>query len=213
MYNGKIYVFGGINNGAEVNSIEVFDPATNVWSTLSTTGKYTPRDGLTSVVLNGMIYVIGGEVTGNLTNIVEILDPLSQKWSTPQTTGNFIPHEDHISNLVNGKIYVIGGVNTQTPPPNMNYVFTPTKNDVKFGSTPADINIFPNPSSGMISVSKSSENISQITVTNILGEKVLEITNPYSPTLTIDLSKQPSGIYYAKFITSNSVVVKKILLQ
>ncbi len=83
----------------------------------------------------------------------------------------------------------------------------------KYIANPLNISLFPNPTNGVITIYGAPENTSQVTIANILGEKVLELTNPHSSNFTIDLSKQAPGIYYAKFVTTNSVVVKKILLQ
>ena len=58
------------------------------------------------------------------------------------------------------------------------------------------ISIFPNPSSGMFTID-SKVDYGEISIYNVLGERVFEILNikPHTPD-QIDLSDQPSGIYF-----------------
>jgi len=42
------------------NVIDKYDPETNVWTRLKTTGTFTSRFGLTASVVNNKIYIIGG---------------------------------------------------------------------------------------------------------------------------------------------------------
>jgi hypothetical protein len=73
------------------------------------------------------------------------------------------------------------------------------------------ITLFPNPTSGMISVQGlTSDNIT-VSVFNILGETVMEQKNPPAPDFTLDLSKLVPGTYYFRFSSANSVVTKKIM--
>ena len=58
--NGKIYVIGGFNGNKYNSTLEVFDPVLNSWSTIPTTGTFTPRRGPASNVVDGKIYVMGG---------------------------------------------------------------------------------------------------------------------------------------------------------
>ena len=62
-------------------------------------------------------------------------------------------------------------------------------------------------------VTLSGAEISNVTIANVLGERVMEITQPYSPTFTVDLSKLPSGTYFAKIKTPTGVTMRKILLE
>jgi len=75
-----------------------------------------------------------------------------------------------------------------------------------------DVDIYPNPTSGLLNLQLGQlENI-QIKGYNILGEKVYEslITNQQSQ---IDLSAQPNGIYFINLQTNESKIIKKIMLN
>ena len=115
---GKIYVIGGLETfenglGNRVSGRnEMYDPATNTWTTKSSMP--TSRNHAFSGVVNGKIYIIGGRIAagniGLVTNIdvVEEYDPATNFWGvvkqrmpTPRSGGGAATY--------NGKIYVSGG--------------------------------------------------------------------------------------------------------
>ncbi len=115
LVSGKIYVMGGAI-GPETpqnmsNKLEIFDPATNAWSTPTTTGTFTARNNLCACVVDGKIYTMGGFDASNDVNTFEVFDPATNTWSTPKTTGVFAPHGAFTAQVINGKIYTIGGFN------------------------------------------------------------------------------------------------------
>ena len=127
---GKVYVIGGAANhpGSSetyidrtrgrpslhraVGTNDVYDPATNKWTSRSPMP--TARNHAAAGVVNGKIYVIGGRVgsvfmsTGSNTDIVEEYDPATDQWGglrapmpTPRSGGGWAVH--------NGRIYIGGG--------------------------------------------------------------------------------------------------------
>lgn len=114
--DGKIYVVGGTNYPplAYLNRLEVFDPATNTWTTPATTGTFTKRVAHSSAYVDGKLYIIGGysNATGALAT-VDVLDVATNTWSNRAFTGAFPPRYGHTSSVVDGKIYVIGGYSTE----------------------------------------------------------------------------------------------------
>lgn len=83
-------------------------------------------------------------------------------------------------------------------------------------NTELDFSVFPNPSNGIISLSlspfinahgKLSEG--DVIVCNVLGEKIY-LATIHKPQAEIDLSNQPSGIYFLQIKTEQGVVSKKI---
>ena len=123
---GKIYVIGGastpigsnavaITGGGPARSVganEVYDPATNKWSTA--TEMPTARNHAFAGLVNGKIYVIGGRLaTGFITaatntDVVEEFDPTTNAWSGPKARMP-TPRSGGGWGTFGGRIYVAGG--------------------------------------------------------------------------------------------------------
>ena len=92
----------------ELTSVEVYDPATDSWSTAPPL--QTARAGFAAISVDGKIYALGGEVlTGEnhaLTS-VEIFDPQRGVWEF----GPDLPLPLHgvPAAVVDGTIYILGG--------------------------------------------------------------------------------------------------------
>ncbi len=69
------------------------------------------------------------------------------------------------------------------------------------------INIYPNPTTGIINIEKTTN--SEIVITDITGKIIISGTN----LTTIDLSNQSKGIYLIKISLEDSVETHKIILQ
>ncbi|MDP4237482.1 MAG: kelch repeat-containing protein [Bacteroidota bacterium] len=203
--NNKIYVIGGYDGSMDLNTVEIFDPATNVWTSPTTTGTATPRDALTSCVVNGKIYVIGGFSNGQTLNTVEIFDPATNAWSTPVTSGTFTPRCYLTCSAIGDSIYVMGGFDTDRDSVlNTNEELVALKSGVTIKPRTPELRVSPNPTSGMISLRNLPEHIQHLSVTNVLGELILEREGLNLPDITIDLSKQPQGSYYVRIVTATS---------
>jgi N-acetylneuraminic acid mutarotase len=111
---GKIYVIGGFTGSDYITTIQVYDPATDSWDSITNaTGTFTPRRGMSSVVVGGKIYTFGGangsggsNGSGALNN-VEVFDPATNVWDTlpKMPTARW----RSCAVLLGGKIYVMGG--------------------------------------------------------------------------------------------------------
>ena len=119
----KLYVFGGRTGGNVVgngeNTVQVYHPATNTWTSTSTGASLVPlpqaRGGMgKAVFLNGEFYVIGGETLNGagatpagVYNRVDIYNPTTNTWRL----GTPMPTARHgIFPLgIGGRIYVAGG--------------------------------------------------------------------------------------------------------
>jgi len=79
---GKIYVIGGYNGLAEDNAVQIYDPATDTWSS----GALMPtrRSNLVSGVCGPRIYAIGGDDGVNFLTSNEAYDPFTDTWIVPQ---------------------------------------------------------------------------------------------------------------------------------
>jgi hypothetical protein len=74
-----------------------------------------------------------------------------------------------------------------------------------------DLSVYPNPSSGLISLSTTFKGKTLIIVTNITGEIVYneEVQISSSSKVTIDLSKQSNGVYLVKV----GDIIKRLIID
>ena len=87
--NDKLYVAGGRLSGGQggtfaplIATVDVFDFATNSWTTLPASGNLpTPRAGTMTVTFQGNVIVIGGEGNGQAFDTVEQLNPSTNSWT------------------------------------------------------------------------------------------------------------------------------------
>lgn len=77
---GKLYVAGGADDSADTSTTEVYEPATNAWTTLAPLP--TAVEYLGSAVACGKLYVIGGNASGTIVNTVQVYDPSRNTWIT-----------------------------------------------------------------------------------------------------------------------------------
>ena len=203
-----------MTDGRACNTLEVFDPATNTWNTPVTTGIPTRRYEHTANIINGKIYLIGG-YNGSYPDNVDAFDPSTNTWSTSATSGTFTPRMSLTSSVVNDKIYVLGGMVAVTGLNilNANEIFTPANADVKTNdAVTTNIELSPNPTNGSLTLYNLPAS-AQVRIENILGETVMELGNIETSDVTLDLSKLPAGTYFARIVTANSVVTKKIVRE
>jgi carboxyl-terminal processing protease len=75
-----------------------------------------------------------------------------------------------------------------------------------------ELTLFPNPTSGTVTLHAPAEGIQQVIVSNVLGENVLEFERPASES-DMDLSGLPSGAYIAKFISKEGNTTTRIIVK
>ena len=76
--NGKFYVAGGRPGAEAASALEVYDPATNIWTVLP--DMPTGCSGIGAAAVNGELYVIGGEIP-QIFDSVEVFNPLNNSWT------------------------------------------------------------------------------------------------------------------------------------
>ncbi len=74
------------------------------------------------------------------------------------------------------------------------------------------INIYPNPSNGIIHLEKNNNAPTSLEIINLLGQTVFQQAL-YSPTETIDVTNLEAGFYTLHLIEKNSISTKKIIIQ
>jgi hypothetical protein len=101
-----IYVIGGFKTSQFTNVNEMYDPATDTWTSMAPMP--SKRCGTGTAVVNGKIYVIGGcFFSGNAVKSVDIYDPQTNQWST----GADMPSIRFglVAASAGNKIYAMGG--------------------------------------------------------------------------------------------------------
>ncbi len=130
LLDGRILVVGGENATDKLNTAEIFDPVTNLWS--DAPAMTIKRVGHTATRLNdGRVLVVGG-CFSNLacTNTVEIYNPLTNSW-TYFNDLSLPAMKNHAAALLpDGTVMVTGGVNLGTSLTYLSsvYVFNPVGN-------------------------------------------------------------------------------------
>jgi hypothetical protein len=76
----------------------------------------------------------------------------------------------------------------------------------------SETTVYPNPSTGMVSVALTEKGSNKIDVYNMIGERVYS-TSTSSNYVSFDLSNQPNGVYFIKVTSNGEVTTKKILLS
>ncbi len=122
---GKVYLAGGIANGATVTSNAVYDPVANTWTPLAPMP--AGRNHAASGTDGHKFYVFGGRGPGsgdgNTVAIgfddVQIYDPVSNAWNTSFDPGSTIPalpqRRGGMGKAVffEGEFYIMGGETTE----------------------------------------------------------------------------------------------------
>jgi N-acetylneuraminic acid mutarotase len=115
--DGKIYAVGGKRDsrrdregkqeGKILNTLEVYDPATDTWQTLPPMP--TPRDHLAAAVLDGRLYAIGGRYgsIGNSMAVNEMFDPNTRRWIPKAPMPS--PRSGIAAAALGHRIYIFGG--------------------------------------------------------------------------------------------------------
>ncbi|MEI8134871.1 MAG: kelch repeat-containing protein [bacterium] len=125
----KIYAIGGANGvGVGIlNTLEVYDPIADKWSTPTTAGRFPAMIKMTSCAIGNKIYVFGGYDGFTDLDSVYIFDASSNTWSSPPVSGSFTARDELTCSYANGKIYVFGGSVFGTPVNTVD-VFDPATN-------------------------------------------------------------------------------------
>ncbi|MEO8105670.1 MAG: kelch repeat-containing protein [Candidatus Saccharibacteria bacterium] len=111
VYNGYLYVIGGINSGTPLDDIQHCPINSNgsVGTCVQQTAAFTTaRYGHTSVVYNGYLYIIGGAGLDDIQHC-----PINSNGSVgtcvQQTSAFTTARRGHTSIVYNGYLYIIGG--------------------------------------------------------------------------------------------------------
>jgi Secretion system C-terminal sorting domain len=75
------------------------------------------------------------------------------------------------------------------------------------------IEIYPNPTTGNVTILSGGTSICGVSVLNVLGEDVLDVPNSRESEVSLDLSKLPAGTYFLRIETMNGSDLRKVVIQ
>lgn len=110
--DGRILVAGGSNNFGSVNTAQIYDPTTNIWSIGTSSMNESRYYHTATLLLNGKVLVTGGNQVLNgvatASKTAEIYDPSTNAWSmvASMSTNRILPTATLLSG---GRVLVAGG--------------------------------------------------------------------------------------------------------
>lgn len=118
--DGKLYLFGGGNGDGwtrKFNDVHVFDPISNAWTEMKTTGVAADSTTFASVWSFGrFLFVFGGGKftdTSTVTNEVFTLDTVTCHWTKQSVQGTPpTARDDCTTNILGDTIYLMHGFNS-----------------------------------------------------------------------------------------------------
>lgn len=76
-----------------------------------------------------------------------------------------------------------------------------------------DINIYPNPSNGIVNISFDEIEISEIIVRNALGQEIYKVNTLNKQNTIIDLTGYENGLYLITFNTASGYMTRKLMVE
>ncbi|XP_002741551.1 uncharacterized protein LOC100373945 [Saccoglossus kowalevskii] len=115
----KLYIFGGAEQGSNLNDIQLLDIGKGKWSSVSASGKIPSARTCNSMAsIDDKLYIFGGGQAGAHPvgdRQVHVFNAVTTSWSQPNVKGNPPkPRHGHIMVAIGNKIYVHGGMAGQT---------------------------------------------------------------------------------------------------
>ena len=107
-----VYVIGGYNRNSCLDSVELYNKATNRWQYIDS--MRTKRSQCNAVVMNDSIYAFGGSDGHRDLNSMEVYTPVTGEWKTTKAT-MLEGRSSFGAAVVNGNIYAIGGTQYSYP--------------------------------------------------------------------------------------------------
>lgn len=102
----KVYAVGGFNGSLRVRTVDIYDAASDTWSTCCS--MEARRSTLGVAVLNGCIYAVGGFDGSSGLSSAEVFDPRTQKWTMLAAMGT---RRSSVGvGVVKDLLYAVGGI-------------------------------------------------------------------------------------------------------
>ena len=111
-FEGKIIVIGGKSSQGVLSSVEIYDPASNSWSTLKE--KPTAVYDASAAVIGEKIYVPGGiKADGSVTKVVEVFNPRKNEWEFSAELPTAV--SGYGMAVYEGQLFLFGGWDSEQP--------------------------------------------------------------------------------------------------
>jgi Ca2+-binding RTX toxin-like protein len=135
--DGRVLIAGGDDYGLSLSSAEVFDPATNTFSSAGIGSMTGPRRGAVAAPLpDGRVLIAGGNygIGGGPLSSAEIFDPATNNFSSAGIGSMSVPRDAAVAApLPDGRVLVMGGCCDSGGPYSSAEIFDPATNS--FSST------------------------------------------------------------------------------
>ncbi len=136
LQNGEVLVAGGFTGsfvGTAIASAEIYNPATNTWSSANSMAVARARQSA-RLLPGGQVLVMGGENSTGALASAEIYDPSSNTWSSAPAMA---AARDFLTStlLPGGKMLVVGGNASSNPGNSQLFSLAPIANNKIYDST------------------------------------------------------------------------------
>jgi N-acetylneuraminic acid mutarotase len=212
LINGKAYVYGGatvspVQIGA-LDVLEIFDLATNTWSTPTPSGMVIARRGPTACAFDGKMYIFGGNNNQSVIADLELYNPVTEQWSSQLAIGVPTPRNSPTSVVIGNKLYFIGGAGNSGY--NVFEVFIPEQSNISIEGAESGFQLYPSVTSSSVNVLIEKSGSYYLTINNLVGEMV-HTTYKSQQNMPIDVSQFPSGIYFVRVQTNSEIFTAKFI--
>src|SRR5213594_3717119 len=131
--DGRVLVTGGVTAGGDIlGSAEIYEAATNSWSTIPAP-LIEPRAGHTASLLpDGRVVLAGGETAGRISQSIELFDPSTGAFSFAGTLS--MPRAGHAAAVLpDGRVLIAGGSFGGVAPSASTDIFDPATETISAG--------------------------------------------------------------------------------
>jgi hypothetical protein len=183
---GTYNVIAVDDNGCEAISSVMISSSPAINATATTTNEVNGSDGMIDLTVTGGV------------------GPYTYLWSNAATTEDL--------NGLTGGTYTVTVTDNNGCTAVLNVVVS-SEVGIAEEEQSNVFNVYPNPASGVFTVELVHEQkISSLSITNVFGQSVKEISNPSQKT-TIDMTGFSSGIYFITIETAEGKFVKRVIMN
>ncbi len=88
-----------------------------------------------------------------------------------------------------------------------------TTSSIEQSADESNFQIYPNPSGGVFQIRNNRNELTNVDISNALGEKIYSLNNAYLNNVLIDFSNQPKGMYFITIDTGKEIITNKMVIQ